>query len=223
MRQIWITRAGPPEVLQVKEAPDPEPTAGEVRIRVEASGINFADILGRLGLYPDLPPLPVVPGYEVGGRVDAVGEGVAADWIGRDVIASTRFGGYADTVCVPVAQVFARPAGMSALEGAAIPVNYFTAWQLIVVMGSLKRNETVLIHSVGGGVGIAGHLEITDDVHLTGMTFVTKSITEPGVYSSGMPAETNRQWHRSIARYRKLDELAARIKALEEGVKTSKD
>ena len=57
MRQIWITMAGPPEVLQVKEAPDPEPKAGEVRIRVEASGINFADILGRLGLYPDLPPI----------------------------------------------------------------------------------------------------------------------------------------------------------------------
>ncbi len=77
--------------------------------------------------------------------------------------------------------------------------------------------------TVGGGVGIAGHLEIADDVHLTGMTFVTKSITVPGLYSSGMPAETNRQWHRSIARYRKLDEMAARIKALEEGGKPSKD
>jgi UDP-3-O-[3-hydroxymyristoyl] glucosamine N-acyltransferase len=76
--------------------------------------------------------------------------------------------------------------------------------------------------TVGGGVGIAGHLEIADDVHLTGMTFVTKSITEPGLYSSGMPAETNKQWHRSIARYRKLDEMAARIKALEEGSKVSK-
>jgi NADPH:quinone reductase-like Zn-dependent oxidoreductase len=67
MRQIWITKAGPPEVLQVKDAPDPEPKAGEVRIRVEASGINFADILGRLGIYPDLPPIPCVPGYEVAG------------------------------------------------------------------------------------------------------------------------------------------------------------
>jgi NADPH:quinone reductase-like Zn-dependent oxidoreductase len=155
MRQIWITRVGPPEVLQVREAPDPEPKAGEVRIRVEASGVNFADIMGRLGLYPDLPPIPVVPGYEVGGRVDASGQGVDRNWIGRDVLAATRFGGYADTVCVPVNQVFPRPAGMSALEGAAIPVNYFTAWQLVVVMGGLKRNETVLVHSAGGGVGIA--------------------------------------------------------------------
>jgi len=155
MRQIWITKAGPPEVLKVKDAPDPEPEAGEVRIRVEASGVNFADILGRMGLYPDLPPLPVVPGYEVSGRVDAVGAGVANEWVGRDVLAVTRFGGYADTVCVPLNQIFVRPPGMSALEAAAIPVNYFTAWQLVVVMGGLKRNETVLIHSAGGGVGIA--------------------------------------------------------------------
>ena len=155
MRQIWITRTGAPEVLAVKEAPDSQPKAGEVRVRVEASGINFADILGRMGLYPDLPPIPVVPGYEVSGRVDTVGPGVESDWTGRDVIAMTRFGGYADTVCVPVNQVFARPAGMSASEGAAVPVNYFTAWQLVVVMGGLKRNETILVHSAGGGVGIA--------------------------------------------------------------------
>jgi NADPH:quinone reductase-like Zn-dependent oxidoreductase len=101
MRQIWITKAGPPEVLEVKEAPDPEPKAGEVRIRVEATGVNFADIMGRLGIYPDLPPMPVVPGYEVGGRIDAVGTGVEGSWVGRDVLAVTRFGGYADTVCVP--------------------------------------------------------------------------------------------------------------------------
>src|SRR6202167_1223105 len=116
MRQIWITRAGPPEVLQVREAPDPEPKAGEGRIRVEASGVNFADVMGRLGLYPDLPPIPVVPGYEVGGRVDMVGDGIDASWIGRNVLAMTRFGGYADVVCVPKAQVFLRPEGMSAQE-----------------------------------------------------------------------------------------------------------
>ena len=155
MRQIWITKAGPPEVLEVKEAADPQPKAGEVRIRVEASGINFADIIGRMGMYPDLPPIPVVPGYEVSGRVDALGDDVETSWNGRDVLAMTRFGGYADTVCVPINHVFVRPAGMSAREAAAIPVNYFTAWQLIVVMGALKRNETVLIHSAGGGVGIA--------------------------------------------------------------------
>src|ERR1700734_3940585 len=106
MRQIWITKAGPPEVLLIREAPDPQPKAGEVRIRVEASGVNFADIMGRLGIYPDLPPMPVVPGYEGGGRMDGVGPGMDASWAGRDVFAVTRFGGYADVVCVPIAQVF---------------------------------------------------------------------------------------------------------------------
>lgn len=155
MRQVWISKAGAPEVLQLREARDPAPAAGQIRIRVEACGVNFADVMGRMGLYPDLPPIPCVPGYEVAGRVDAVGAGVDAGWIGRDVLAMTRFGGYADVVCVPANQVYARPDGMSAGQGAAFPVNYLTAWQLIVVMGSLHSGETMLVHSAGGGVGIA--------------------------------------------------------------------
>jgi NADPH:quinone reductase-like Zn-dependent oxidoreductase len=155
MRQIWIPKAGPPEVLELREARDPLPKAGELRIRVAASGVNFADIVGRLGSYPDLPPMPVVVGYEVAGRVDAVGDGVGSDWLGREVLALTRFGGYSDVVCVPERQVHARPPGMSAEEGAAIPVNYLTAWQLVRVMGGLRADETVLVHSAGGGVGIA--------------------------------------------------------------------
>ena len=155
MRQIWISKAGPPEVFVVKEAPDPQPAAAEMRIRVEASGVNFADGHGSNGLIPDLPAIPVVPGYEVARRVDAFGRGVDPSWVGRDVFALTRFGGYADVVCVPHGQVFPRPQGMSAEEGASIPVNYLTAWQLMVVMGGLKPNETVLIHSAGGAVGIA--------------------------------------------------------------------
>lgn len=155
MRQVWITRAGPPERLVVREAPDPAPAPGDLRIRVEASGVNFADVLARMGLYPDLPGLPAVVGYEVAGRVDAVGDGVSSDWLGRDVFAATRFGGYSDVLCVPEQLVFHRPPDMSAQEGAALPVNYLTAWQLVVVMGGLRRGETMLVHSAGGGVGIA--------------------------------------------------------------------
>jgi NADPH:quinone reductase-like Zn-dependent oxidoreductase len=155
MRQIWIPKAGPPEVLSLREARDPLPAPGEVRIRVDAAGVNFADVMGRMGMYPDLPKLPCVPGYEVAGRVDTVGDGVGSDWIGRDVLALTRFGGYADVVCVPEARVFTRPEGMTASEGAAFPVNTLTAWQLLHVMGSLHEGETVLVHSAGGGVGIA--------------------------------------------------------------------
>ena len=139
MRQIWISKAGPPETLTIREAPDPQAQEGEMRVRVEACGVNFADVMGRLGLYPDLPPIPVVPGYEIAGRVDAVGGGVDAGWVGRDVFALTRFGGYADLVCVPEAQVFPRPQSMSAEEGASIPINYLTAWQLMVDHGRLEQ------------------------------------------------------------------------------------
>jgi synaptic vesicle membrane protein VAT-1 len=155
MRQIWIPKPGPPEVLELREAPDPSPQTGQVRIRVEAAGVNFADILGRLGIYPDLPKMPVVVGYEVAGQIDQVGDGVDAAWLGRDVLALTRFGGYSDTICVNVKQVFQRPEGMSAEIAAAIPVNYLTAYQLVCVMGGLSRGETMLVHSAGGGVGIA--------------------------------------------------------------------
>jgi len=73
MRQVWITRRGGPEVLQVREAPDPTPGPGEVLIRVSAAGVNFADVMARMGLYPDAPPLPFVVGYEVAGTVEKLG------------------------------------------------------------------------------------------------------------------------------------------------------
>lgn len=155
MRQIWIPRAGPPEVLALRQSPDPEPAPNELRIRVEAAGVNFADILGRLGIYPDLPIMPVVVGYEVAGQVDCVGQNVESDWIGRSVLALTRFGGYSDVVCAEHGQVIERPLGMTAEVGAALPVNYVTAYQLVSVMGALKQDETLLVHSAGGGVGIA--------------------------------------------------------------------
>src|SRR5688572_7597154 len=99
MRQIWIARAGGPEVLEVREAPDPEPKAGEVRLRVRAAGINFADLMARIGIYPDAPKIPCVVGYEVSGVVDKLGEGVTAPAVGTRVLALTRFGGYSDVVC----------------------------------------------------------------------------------------------------------------------------
>ncbi len=155
MRQIVIVGGGGPEKLQPRESPDPKPGKGEVRIRVKASGVNFADILARKGLYPDAPKPPCVVGYEVSGTVDAMGSGVDPIWLGKDVFALTRFGGYSDVAVVPEMQVFVKPAVLSYEQAAAIPVNYLTAWQLLVVMGSLKRDETVLIHNAGGGVGLA--------------------------------------------------------------------
>src|SRR6201989_1727466 len=113
MRSVWIPKIGPPEVLELRESPDPHARSGEVRIRVRASGVNFADVMARQGLYPDAPKLPCVIGYEVSGTVDATGPGVDPSWIGRDVFVLTRFGGYSDVVIVPEKQAFAKPASLS--------------------------------------------------------------------------------------------------------------
>jgi synaptic vesicle membrane protein VAT-1 len=155
MRQMFIVGHGGPEKLQMRESGDPVPTGNQIRIRVKASGVNFADTLARQGLYPDSPKIPCVVGYEVSGIVDAVGQDADHSWIGKDIFALTRFGGYSDVVLVPEKQVFAKPAALSHEQAAAIPVNYLTAWQLLVVMGSLKPEETVLVHNAGGGVGLA--------------------------------------------------------------------
>lgn len=133
----------------------PEPGAGQVRIRVEAAGVNFADVMMRLGLYPDAPKLPAVPGYEVAGIVDAVGEGADPALLDRPVVAMCNFGGYSEAVCVPGSMVFVRPQGVDAVTAAAMPVNYLTAWQMIRIMAPVGPGDVVLIHSAAGGVGQA--------------------------------------------------------------------
>jgi NADPH:quinone reductase-like Zn-dependent oxidoreductase len=155
MRQIWITRVGPPDVLQVREAPDPEPKAGEVRIRVHAAGINFSDLLARVGLYPDAPKIPCVIGYEVSGTIDRVGESAVGFAAGDRVFAMPRFGGYASSLVLPVSQVIKMPDRMTFEEAAAMPVVYLTAHHMMLFTGVLRTASTVLIHSAAGGVGIA--------------------------------------------------------------------
>jgi len=155
MRQVVIPRHGTPDVLDLREGPDPAPGDGEVRIRVRAAGINFADILARLGLYPDAPKPPCVVGYEVAGRVDGVGASVTGFNDGDRVVGLTRFGGYADVVTVPAGQVFHFPDVLSDSEAAAVPVTYLTAALALYRMAALAPGETVLIHNAGGGVGIA--------------------------------------------------------------------
>ena len=155
MRQIVTTGTGGIEVLKVQEKPDPKPRAGEIAIRVRAAGLNFADILSRQGLYPDSPPKPCVMGYEVSGVIEAVGEGINESFVGKPVAAMTRFGGQSDMVVVKATQVFDKPAHLTFEQAAAIPVNYLTAYALLVVMGSLHKGESLLIHNAGGGVGLA--------------------------------------------------------------------
>src|SRR5256885_6381011 len=155
MRAVVITKHGGPGVFEVQEQPDPPLAQGEVRIDVAAAGINFADVLARMGLYPDAPKPPCVIGYEVAGTILELGDGVTDLHHGQRVIAGTKFGGYASQAVVPASDVVALPDGLTFEQGAAIPVNYVTAWAALIAYGNLQPQERVLIHSAGGGVGIA--------------------------------------------------------------------
>jgi NADPH:quinone reductase-like Zn-dependent oxidoreductase len=155
MRAVEIPRYGPPDVLRVIEREDPVAGAGQVVVDVAACGVNFADTMARVGLYADAPKPPMVVGYEVAGTIAEVGEGVDATRIGERVMAATQFGGYASRVAVPVADVVPLVEWLSFEQGAAIPVNYATAWAALVGYGSLQAGEKVLIHAAAGGVGIA--------------------------------------------------------------------
>lgn len=155
MRAVVITKHGGPSVLQVQERPDPALGAGQIRIDVAAAGINFADVMARMGLYPDAPKTPCVVGYEVSGTILELGEGVEGFTVGQRVLAGTQFGGYASQVVASASDVVALPDRLSFEQGAAIPVNYGTAWAALIGYGNVQPGERVLIHSAGGGVGIA--------------------------------------------------------------------
>src|ERR1700754_2810748 len=147
MRAVVITKHGGPEVLQVQERPDPPVGPGEIRIAVKAAGINFADTMARVGLYPDAPKPPCVLGYEVAGEVESTGSGVEGFAIGDRVMAGTRFGGQAELVTVPAAQALPLPDRLSFEQGAAFPVNYGTAYAALTIMGGLRSGDRVLIHA----------------------------------------------------------------------------
>jgi len=155
MRQIWINRKGEVDVLEVRDVARPDPGPGQVRVRVEAAGVNFADVMMRRGLYPDAPKLPAVAGYEIAGTVDAVGQGVEEELTGADVVAMCKFGGYSEYVCLPRPLVWIRPTGIGPIAAAALPVNYLTAWQMVRVMAPISAGDLVLVHSAAGGVGQA--------------------------------------------------------------------
>jgi len=185
MRAVVITKHGDLSVLQVQQRPDPPPPGpGQVRIAVRAAGVNFADHLARVGLYPDAPKPPMVVGYEVSGTIEAVGDDVDQARVGERVFAGTRFGGYSEIVNVQAADAVAIPDSMSFEQGAAIPVNYATAWAALHGYGSLQAGERVLIHAAAGGVGIAA-IQLAKaagaEVHGTASSGKHKRLAELGV------------------------------------------
>jgi len=160
MRAMVVRRYGPPGVFESQQTPDAQPKPGETLIRVKAIGVNFADLLQRMGLYPGTPKPPFVPGLEVSGVVEKVVESEKsgqspAPSPGDAVVAITQFNAYAEWAVVPTRQVFRLPAGMSFEDAAAIPVNYITAYHSMFTMGNLQSGDRILIHGAAGGVGIA--------------------------------------------------------------------
>ena len=159
MRAIVARRYGPPEVFELQNVPEPKLKAGQVLVRVKSAGINFADILSRMGMYGGVPKPPFVPGLEISGIIEDLAPDVpklAANLTrGMRVAALTKFRGYAELVAVPALQVFAIPNSVSFEDAAAIPVNYLTAYHSMFQMGNLQPGDRILIHAAAGGVGIA--------------------------------------------------------------------
>lgn len=152
---VEITRYGPPDVLRVREVAAAEPGPSEVAIAVHAAGVNFADVMGRLGLYDPAPPPPYVPGFEVAGTIAALGPGVEGWSVGDRVIGGTRFGGYATRIVTHVERVMPLPDGWSFVAGAGLLATYATAHHALVTLGRVSPGARVLIHAGAGGLGTA--------------------------------------------------------------------
>ena len=175
MKAAIVTKFGAPKVLKVQDWPEPIPQKGQVKIRVKAIGINFADVMARLGLYPGIPKPPFVPGIEVTGIITKLGEGVRKWRRGDRVIAFPQLGGYAQYAVVNQKQIVPLPKRMNYEEGAALGVAYLTAYHGLVTLGHLHKDEKLLLHAAAGGVGIAG-LQIAK--HIGAEIFATASSAE---------------------------------------------
>lgn len=156
MRRIVIERPGGYAALQLIESATPEPRAGEVRIKVEAAGVNYADSIIRMGLYESAKQLagyPLTPGFELAGTIEALGADVEGWRVGEPVIGVTLFGAYTSHICLPLDRVFRRPAALDARQAAAIPTVFLTAWFMVRRQVYPQAGDVWLVHSAAGGVG----------------------------------------------------------------------
>ncbi|MGB8322770.1 MAG: medium chain dehydrogenase/reductase family protein [Candidatus Acidiferrum sp.] len=153
--RVLLTALGGPEVLKVIEDEIREPAANEVRVRILACGVAFADVLMRRGLYSGVPPLPYSPGYDIVGTVESCGAAVAEFMFGDVVAAITQTGGYSQYIVLSESELVRVPAGLDPAEAVSLVLNYTTAYQLIHRIAKLRAGESVLIHGAAGGVGTA--------------------------------------------------------------------
>jgi len=153
MMCVEIKKPGGPEALVPATRPVPKPAAGEVLIKVAATGVNRPDLAQRAGTYPPPPGASDLPGLEAAGTIAALGEGVTQWKVGDAVCALTPGGSYAEYCTVPAPQCLPIPKGFDMLQAAALPENYFTVWHNLFERGQLKAGESVLIHGGASGIG----------------------------------------------------------------------
>ncbi|QIM22617.1 NAD(P)H-quinone oxidoreductase [Phycicoccus sp. HDW14] len=153
MKAITVPAPGGPEALVLSDVEAPEPRAGEVLVRVAAAGVNRADSMQRQGLYPPPPGESEVPGLEVSGVVEALGDGVEGWSVGDEVCALLAGGGYAELVRVPAAQLLPVPSGVSLVDAAALPEVVCTVWSNVFLTANLQPGEVLLVHGGSSGIG----------------------------------------------------------------------
>ena len=206
MNAIDPAEAGGPEVLQIVRRPVPKPGAGEVLIRVAASGVNRPDVLQRRGHYPPPPGAPSIPGLEVSGEIVAMGEGVQPELAGQLVCALVAGGGYAEYCVAPAGQCLMVPEALSMVEAAAMPETLFTVWTNLFERAFAEEGEWVLVHGGTSGIG-------TMAIALAGL-FGLKMIVTCGSDEKCRRAEALGALH--AINYRDAD-FVAEVKRLTEG------
>lgn len=156
MKAIFLTRYGKAdEAFEIRETSDPEMKSRQVTVATEGFGLNFADVMARNGLYREAPPLPCVLGYEVVGRVEKTGADVDPSWMGKRVLAFTRFGGYAEKVVTDHRGLVPLPDELDIDRATTLGTQYATAYYALLHCRELLPGDTVLVHAAAGGVGLA--------------------------------------------------------------------
>jgi NADPH:quinone reductase-like Zn-dependent oxidoreductase len=156
MKRVVVFAPGGHDALRLVEEPDPRPGPGQALVAVRAAGVNYADVVVRLGYYEAAKGMyPITPGFEFAGEIEAVGDGVTAFKPGDRVLGVTRFGGYASKIAAPVERLFPVPAGWSLEQAAAFPAVHMTAYYALYRAAAVAPGQTHLVHSAAGGVGMA--------------------------------------------------------------------
>ena len=152
MKRVVVTKYGGPEVIELQDVAPPEPGQGEVLVRVQAAGLNYADIMQREGLYLGGPKPPFGAGFEIAGTVESVGEGVT-EWREGDGVMGFCSNGFSELAAVPAANLLRKPDQADFAQAAAIPVQYFTAYHALCTLANIRAGQVVLIHAAAGGLG----------------------------------------------------------------------